>query len=163
MAEGYLVRGSTVWVSPTPMNDELTQAEFEAIEWVPVCCPATSPSFSEEAEIVSEHCISGAEVVAVGASTGAETELSVFYQHDCEGQDIVRNAFGGSASMNAYAYKKEYSDSPNPATTTNTIIYTRALVTGWTDGGEGVNDFITHDYTLKIVQPPILVKPEPVI
>lgn len=154
MAEGYLVKGSTVWISPTPMNEDLTQAEFEAIPWVPVCCPATSPSFSEEAEVVSEHCISGEEVSAVGASTGAETELSVFYQHDCEGQDIVRDSFGG---IDAYAYKKEYNDAP--AGMTNTTIYTRALVTGWTDGGEGVNDFITHDFTLKIVQPPILVKP----
>src|SRR5690606_39147449 len=160
MAEGHLVKGSTVWISLTPENEDLTQSEFEAIAWVPVCCPATSPSFSEEAEIVSEHCISGEEVSAVGASTGAETELSVFYQHDCEGQDIVRNAFGGSS---AYAMMKDYGDSPNPSTTTSTVIYTRVLVTGWTDGGEGVNDFITHDFNLKIVQPPILVKPEPII
>lgn len=159
MAEGTLVKGTQVYVSSLPQNDNLTQVEFEGLTWIPVCCPSTSPSFSEEAEVVSEFCISGEEVTAVGAASGAETELAVFYQHDCEGQDIVRDAFGG---QNALAFRKEYADSPNPTTTTNTIIYTRALVTSWSDEGEGVNDFIVHNFGLKIAQPPILVKPEPV-
>jgi len=159
MARGTLVKGTVVSVCATPQNEDLTQAQFEVLNWVEVCCPNAMPTFSEEAEIVSEFCISGEEVAAVGASSGAETELTVFYQAECEGQDILRESYGGNTAL---AFKKEYNDSQNPVTTTNTIIYTRALVTSWGDNDGGVNDFILNTYGLKIAQPPILVKPEPV-
>lgn len=159
MARGHLNKGTMLYVSPVPQNSDLTEAQFEALTWVEVCCPNSSPSFSEEAEIVSEFCISGEEVAAVGAASGAETELSVFYQHDCVGQDIIREAFGGESAL---AFKKVYADSPNPATTTNTTIYTRALVTSWGDAEGTVNEFLVWTFGLKIAQPPILVKPEPI-
>lgn len=160
MARGTLIKGTEVFISPVPQNEDLTLAEFEAItDWEIVCCPSTAPAFLEEAEVVSEFCISGEEVTAVGASSGAETELVVFYQADCEGQDLMRAAFGG---INAYAMKKVYLDTPNATTTTNTTRYTRILVTSKGDNDGGVNDFITETFGLKIAQPPILVKPEPV-
>lgn len=157
MARATLVKGMTVEVCVTPQPDDLTQSEFEALEYIEVCCPQTAPSFSEEAEIVEEFCISGEAVVGVGAASGSETEMTVFYQDECTGQDIVRNAFGGDVIL---AFRKIYNDSPNPATTTNTTIYARAMVTSWGDNEGSVNEFITNSYTLKLVQPPILVKPE---
>lgn len=153
-----LNKGSVVYVATVPQPDELTQAEFEALIWEEVCCPSELPSFGQEAEIVSEFCVSGEEVTFVGAASGAETEMTVFYDADCEGQDILRDNFEGQP----LAFKKEYSDSPNPVTTTNTIVYTRALVTTFPDTEGGVNDIASHTFGLKIVQPPILVKPEPV-
>lgn len=157
MAEAHLIKGMKLEVCVTPQPDTLTQTEFEALTYVPVCCPQTAPSFSEEAEIVEEFCISGEAVVGVGAASGAETELVVFYQADCTGQDTVRNAFGGSTIL---AFRKVYADSPNPATTTNTTVYARAMVTSRGDNEGSVNEFITNSFTLKLVQPPILVKPE---
>lgn len=151
-----LNKGTTVWVSTTPQPAVLTQAQYEAITWELVCCPTELPSFGQEAEIVSEFCVSGEELTFVGAAAGSETEISVFYDAECEGQDILRAAFEGQPR----AFKKEYADSPNPATTTGTIIYTRALVTTFPDTEGGVNDIMTHTFGLKIAQPPILVKPE---
>lgn len=156
MASGTLIKGTQLHVCAVPQNSDLSVPQFAALTWVLVCCPNTSPSFSEEAEIVSEFCISGEEVSAVGAATGAETEVSVFYQAACQGQDILRNNFGGT---NALAFRKTYADSPNPTTTTNTVIYTRALITSWGDNDGSVNEFITNTYGLKLVQKPILVKP----
>lgn len=156
MAQGTLIKGTQVSIAPVPQNTDLTEAQFEALSWEVICCPNTMPSFSEEAEIVSEFCISGEEVSAIGASSGVETEISVFYQADCVGQDLLRAAYGDG---NAYAFKKEYADSPNPATTTNTVIYTRAMISSWGDNDGSVNEFIMNTYGLKIVQPPILVKP----
>lgn len=153
-----LNKGTLVYVSSTPQPAVLTQTAYEAITWELVCCPNELPSFGQEAEIVSEFCVSGEEITFVGAASGAETEISVFYDSECEGQDILRAAFEGQP----YAFKKEYSDSPNPATTTGTIIYTRALVTTFPDTEGGVNDIATHVFGLKIVQPPLLVKPEPI-
>ena len=157
MAEATLIKGMQLEVCATPQPNTLTQTEFEALEYIPVCCPQTAPSFSEEAEIVEEFCISGEAVVGIGAASGAETDLVVFYQPDCEGQDVVREAFGGNIIL---AFRKVYADSPNPATTTNTTIYARAMVTSQGDNDGSVNDFITNTFTLKLVQPPILVKPE---
>lgn len=154
MANAILTKGTRVFVSAVAQPDDLTQLEFEALTWVEVCCPTTAPAFASEAEVVSEFCISGKEQVATGASSGMETEMAVFYISDCEGQDIMRNAYEGSAR----AFKKVYSDGTD--TETGTTIYTRALVTSQPDGDAGVNEFVTHTYAMKIVQPPILVKPE---
>ncbi len=149
-----LIKGTQIFVATAPQPDDLTQSGFEALEWELVCCPSTSPSFGQEAEIVSEFCISGEEQIAVGAASGSETEMAVFYDADCEGQDIVRESFEGQP----LAFRKVYPD--GSATMTGTTIYTRALVTNRPDSEGGVNDFITHNYNLRIVQPPILVKPE---
>ena len=156
MAKGTLVKGMTVEVCVTPQPNDLTQLEFEALGYIEVCCPQNAPSFSEEAEIVEEFCISGEAVVGVGAASGSESEMTVFYNADCVGQDIIRNAFGGSTIL---AFRKVYNDSPNPATTTNTTIYARAMISSWAESGDSANDFITNSFTLKLVQPPILVKP----
>lgn len=156
MAEGTLIKGTVVEVAVLTSNENLTQGQFEALDWEVVCCPSSMPQFGREAEIVSEFCISGEEVTAIGAAAGSETEMSVFYQADCEGQDILREAFEGLP----LAFRKIYPD--GSATTTGTTIYTRALVTTQPDGEGSVNEFIMHNYGLKIVQPPILVKPEPI-
>lgn len=153
-----LIKGTKVYVATVPQPDELTQVQFEALTWEEVCCPSEAPTFGQEAEVVSEFCISGEEVTFVGAASGAETEMTVYYDADCEGQDIVREAFEGQPM----AFKKEYADSPNPVTTTNTIVYSRALVTTFPDTEGSVNDIAAHTFGLKIVQKPILVKPEPV-
>lgn len=149
-----LTKGTQIFVAATPQPSDLTQAAFEALEWELVCCPNTSPAFGEEAEIVSEFCIDGSEVTFVGAASGMETELSVFYDNDCEGQDILRAAFEGQA----LAFKKEYGD--GTLTMTPTTIYARALITTLPDGDGEVNDIVTHAYGLKLVQKPIFVKPE---
>lgn len=158
MPEGTLIKGTRVYMSATPEPDNLTQAEFEALTWVEICCPQSAPAMSEEAEIVSDFCISGEEISAAGAAAGVETELTVFYQADCVGQDLLRAGFGGLA----YPLKKELKDSPNPLTTTNSIYYTRVIITSWGDNDGTVNDLITNTYGMKIAQPPILVKPEPI-
>lgn len=149
-----LTKGTQIFVASVPQPTELTQPQFEALTWELVCCPNSSPAFGEEAEIVSEFCISGEEVTFVGAASGMETELSVFYDNECEGQDILREAFEGQP----LAFKKEYSD--GTATRTPTTIYTRALITTLPDGDGEVNDIVTHAYGLKLVQKPIFVKPE---
>ena len=154
MGNAVLTKGTKVYVASAPQPDDLTKAEFEALTWVDVCCPTSAPAFAQEAEIVSEFCIDGTEQVATGSASGMETEMAVFYMEDCEGQDIMREAFEGQP----IAFKKEYPD--GTTTTTPTTIYTRELVTSNPDGDQGVNEFITHTYTMKIVQPPIFVKPE---
>ena len=152
--QAILTKGTKVYVSSTPEPDDLTQSGFEALDWVLVCCPTTAPALAQEAEVVSEFCIDGTEQVALGAASGMEGEMAVFYISDCEGQDILYSSFEGQP----IAVKKEYSD--GTATTTPTTLYSRLLITTRPDGEGDVNEFVTHTYGYKIVQPPILVKPE---
>lgn len=164
MAQGLIYRGSTVGIAATAQNENLTQAEFEAITYVDICCPSEMPSVMEEAEIISEFCISGEEQTAVGASSGAETSISVYYKSSCIGQDILRDGYGGVGTQSqAFAFRMQLADGV-VGVTTPTTIYFRALVTSKSVGGTGggVNDLVTDEFGLKIAQPPILVKPEPV-
>lgn len=154
-----LNKGSQLFVSAAPQPTVLTQAAFEALEWELVCCPATLPMFGQEAEIVSEFCVSGEEVTFVGASSGSETEIEVYYDNECPGQDILREAFGGQPR----AFKKEYGDNVGSATMTNTTVYARAFITTQPDSEGEINDISAHTFGLKMAQPPIFVKPESIV
>lgn len=140
-----------------PQNEDLTASEFEALVYIDICCASELPEFGRETEFLSEHCISGEEVIGVGAATGMETEVSYFYRSDCAGQNFLRNNEGG---IDAYAVRKVYPDAT--PTTTATTVYTRVRLGGWNDGGGGVDDFVTHTSSWKIAQDPILVAPEPI-
>lgn len=148
------VKGTATYVCAVPQPSTLTQAQFEALEWELICCTTNNPSFSQEAEVIEEFCVSGEAVVFTGAAAGAESEMSVMYDDDCEGQAILRGAFEGQP----LAFKKELSN--GTLTTTPTTIYARALVTGFPDDDGEVNDIVVHSYNLKLVQPPIFVAPE---
>lgn len=158
---GIINKGSTLAICATPQNEDLTEAQFAALAWVDICCPTELPTFMQESEIVSEFCISGEEITAVGASTGAETELTVFYMADCVGQDHLRTAFAANQNSTvAYAVRKQLPDGVTGESTATTV-YSRILVTSRSVAGNGggVNDLVTDTYGWKIVQPPILVKP----
>lgn len=148
-----LIKGTLVYVSSVPQPEDLTQLEFEALTWELICCPNSAPQFGQEAEVISEFCISGEEVTFVGASSGMETEVSVYYDSECEGQQILRSGY-----EKAYAFKKTYGD--GTSTTTPTTVYTRALITTQPDTEGEINDIASHVYGMKLTQPPIFVLPE---
>jgi len=138
-----------------PQNEDLTEAEFEALTYVPICCASELPEFGNETEFLSEHCISGEEVIGIGAATGMETEVSYFYRADCAGQTFLRDNSG--VGMNAYAVRKVYPD--GTADFTASTIYSRVIIGGWNDGGGGVDDFVTHTSSWKMAQDPVFVAP----
>ncbi len=143
-----------------PQNNDLTASEFAALTYVPICCASELPEFGNETEFLSEHCISGEEIIGVGASTGMETEVSYFYRASCQGQQFLReNSVSGSTDMlNAYAVRKVYPDGTDDATPST--IYSRVMIGAWSDGGGGVGDFVTHTSSWKMAQDPVFVEPE---
>ena len=163
MANGLIYLGATIGICTTPQNADLTQVEFAALTYAEICCPTEIPEVMEEAEIISEFCISGEEQTARGASAGAETEIPYYYKPTCAGQTALRNAYGAIGTSNqAYAFKITLNDGVTGVTTPTTI-YFRAIVTSKAllTGG-GVNDLVTSSAGIKIAQPPILVLPAPV-
>lgn len=141
-----------------PQNVDLTEAQFKALTYIEICCPTELPEFGNETEILSEHCISGEEVVGIGAATGIETEVAYFYRDACAGQNFLRN--NSKDNINSYAVRKIYPDG-TPTKTASTI-YSRVMLKAWNDGGGDVSGFITHTSSWKIMQSPIFVTPAPI-
>lgn len=143
-----------------PQNTDLTAIQFAALTYVEICCVQELPELGGETEWLSEHCISGEEVVGIGANTGIEIDIPYFYQAGCAGQTFLRTQ-GLAPSLSAYAIRKVYPDGV-AGTTTPTTVYSRIRIGAWNDGGGGVDDFITHTASAKIVQTPIFVAPGPI-
>lgn len=158
MAVGLINKGAKISVCVTPQaTQDLTPVAYAGLTYIEICCPTEIPEISEEANMLSQFCISGIEKTAVGTQTGAEFDISFLYEDDCVGQDTLRAAAG---TQNSYAFKIERADgSPSQ---TPSIIYLQAMVGGWTYGGGAPDDFVSDVASLKISQKPILVKPTPI-
>jgi hypothetical protein len=155
MAAGTTNKGTAVQICVTPQPADLNAAAFAALTYVDVCCATEVPTVGSESEIISEFCISGVEKTAIGASTGATFDISVFAEMNCVGQDILRQAYG---TQTVYAMRIVRPDGV-PGVTTASAIYTRVMVSSAMFGGGGINDMVSDVYTAKITQEPIFVKP----
>ena len=158
MGVGLINKGTTVQICVTPQNTDLLQAAFAALTYVDICCLTEVPTVGEEAEIVTQFCISGDEQTAVGASAGSEFDLSMLYKSACIGQDTLRN---GAVTQDAWAIRIVRPDGV-VGVTTPTTIYTRAMITSKMFGSGDINEMIADVYSAKITQKPIFVKPAPV-
>lgn len=158
MAVGLINKGAKISVCITPQaTQDLTAITFAALSYVEICCPTEIPEISEEANMLSQFCISGIEKTAVGTQTGSEFDIAFMYEAGCTGQDTLRGAAG---TQNSYAFKIERAD--GKATQTPTIIFLQAMVGGWAYGGGAPDDFVSDTASLKISQKPIMVKPVPI-
>lgn len=158
MAVGLINKGSKVSICITPQtSQDLSAVAYAALTYIEVCCPTEIPEIAEEANMLSQFCISGVEKTAVGTQAGAEFDISFLYEPTCTGQDTLRGAVG---TQNSYALKIERAD--GSASQTPSIIYLQAMVGGWTHGGGAPDDFVSDVASLKISQKPILVKPTPI-
>lgn len=160
MSENVTInQGGKLFVCATAQNTTLTQVGFEGLTWVEIECVVTMPAIGVTENIVSQDCISAdISTKRKGLKSGNSTEIVVAMDYEDAGQDALYTA---SLTKSNYAFKREYTDSPNVATTTNTITYFRALVGQRVDTGGGVEDFVNYTYPLEINgQLPITVEPE---
>lgn len=160
MSNGVQNRNAEFEISITPSQSDLTESQFAALTYAPVCCLSELPEFSSEAELISANCIDGTKLRGLGADSDSDFTLSVFYQSDCEGQDELRDLAEAKDGI-SYAVRKVYSDGVTGVTTPTTV-YARVIWTGFNDGGGGIEDFVTHTFTGAVVQGPLFVKPGPV-
>ena len=160
MADKTGGRGQTLQVCVTPQSSDLTLVQFAALTYIDVCCLQDTTEFASTANIVSETCISGEKIRLVGADEDSDLEVTWFYDSACAGQNSLRT-FGLAKSNVAYAFRKVYADGV-AGVRTPTTLYIRAIVSGYTDSGIGIDDVQTQSISGSIVQGPLFVGPAPI-
>lgn len=157
MANTGIKKDSKFYICETPQQDNLLQAGFEALTWVPVEKVVTFPDFGISDNIVSQdYANTDVSQKQKGFRNASDTELVVGYDPDDIGQDAMRTAAG---TRYIYAMKLESSDAPN-ASTTNTIRYSRGVIGGPNFTGGGGEDFDNDTYQIGLNQAPVIVAPE---
>lgn len=149
--------GQTFQVCITAQPSDLTPSAFAALDYVDVCCLEEGVEFSFNSNIISATCMSGQRVRLVGAPEDSDFEVTFMSDNSCAGQETIRN-FGLAQSNNIYAVRKVLSDGV-AGVTTPTTIYARAIFSGYTHNGVGVDDVQTETVTGSVVQGPIYVEP----
>lgn len=154
-------RESAFFICEAPQNSDLTQAEYEALTWVEVEKVVTLPDFGYTTNVVTQDYIAtDMSQKRKGFKQGSESELVIGHDPDATGQDALKVA---TETRGSFAFKMELSNSPNPATTTNTIMYSRGVVAGWNFTGGGGEDFDNITTTIGLNQEPIIVAPEAIL
>lgn len=158
MADTGIKKDSKFYICETPQPSNLDQSGFEALTWVEVGNIVTFPDFGVSDNIVTQdYANTDVSQKQKGFRNASDTETVVGFDPDDLGQDALRNAAGTRTN---YAMKLESSDSPNAATTTNTIRYSRGVVGGPNFAGGGGEDFDNETFQIGLNQAPVIVKPE---
>jgi len=158
MASTGIKKDGTFYVCETAQPDDLLQAEFEALTWVEVGNIVTLPDFGYTQNTVTQDYINtDMSQKRKGFKQGSESDLVIGRDYEDAGQTALRTIVESPAN---YAFKLELSDSPNPATTTNTVMYSRGIASGWNFSGGGGEDFDNATITIGLNQQPVIVDPE---
>ena len=149
-----LHQGGKFYICETSQETDLLQAAFELLTWVEVENIVSIPELSISENIVERNYLDS-DIVGIrkGMKVGAESSLEVGFDSTKSGQAAVRTA---SATKFKYAVKRELNDIASGGST-NTILYSRALVTQPTLAGGGAEDEANDTFTIKVAQVPIRV------
>jgi len=151
-------KGGKFYIGSAPVNADLTQSGYEAVTWVEVGNVVTTPGMGVTDNMISQAYLdTDVSQWQKGIASATEGELVVGYDPDDAGQEDM---IAAAAARTFWPFKSELSDSPNPATTTNTIRYTWGLVGSGGDAGGAVEDFVNLTFALRFNQRPIWVAPE---
>lgn len=142
-----------------PQPKELTQAEFEKLEWTEVENVGKLPETGSSTNTVKYDTINTTVTQkAKGVTDAGGGNLECAYTADAPGQAALREA---AQTNYMYATKRELTDAPD-SNHTNTVFYNRGLISGPTHAGGGVEDFVTETFTIANNQLEIVVPPKPI-
>jgi hypothetical protein len=160
MANKTTHKGEKLYVCATAQDSDLNQAGFEALVWVPVGkvgdrgdwgSTSNLPTYNTLDEAVSQK--------QKGVANAGDPKIEVARIFDDAGQIIMRT-FGDPLNQHSMAVKLEFNDKP-VGYSTNTIKYSRGVVSGPQDPGGSSDDFVREQYTVGLNQLPITVNPQP--
>jgi hypothetical protein len=157
--------GAVVSICATPQsNRNLNLAGFEALTFLPISKVVTVPGFRVDQSTVTQNYVNELGIHMTGGGAGIETSIVIGPDYNTAtnaGQAALRTA-SGYDNRQWYAMKIERADSPNTATTTNTIEYAIVLVKpGGPDGGD-VGTSIIETYPILVQGFPVTAPPEAV-
>lgn len=141
-------KGRKVYVSAAANPIDINQAAFELLTWVQITGVSNLGEMTSAANILSLPLLE-TEVLQKGKGIvdAGDPEVSVARESTDAGQILLRTL----ADANTYhAFKFEHAD--NLGGTSNTIDYSRGLVTGPAKAGGGPEDFDIEVFTFALVQ-----------
>ncbi|WP_037076076.1 MULTISPECIES: hypothetical protein [Neorhizobium] len=158
MANKATKKGTKVFVCATAQNDDLIASTFAALTWVQVGKVGNVGDFGANSTMNSYNTLDEAVTQKQkGTANAGDPVIEVASVFDDAGQVILRT-FGDPLNQNNMAIKIERNDKPD-ADHTNTIIYSRGVVSGPLYPGGGSDDFELERFTLGLNQLPIVVGP----
>ena len=153
----YTNANSKFYFCTTPQPKDLTQVQFENLEWIEVEDVGKIPESGSSTNITKYDTINTKVTQkAKGVTDAGGGNLECAYASYAPGQAALRKA---AQTNYMYATKRELADAPDD-NHTNTIIYNRGLISGPTHAGGGVEDFLTETFTIANNQLEIVVPPQ---
>jgi len=157
MANKSTKKGSKVYVCETAQNTDLTASTYAALTWVQVGKVGNIGDFGSDSTINNYNTLDEpVQQKQKGVSNAGDPELEVASIADDDGQIILRT-FGDPLNINNMAIKIERNDAPQGMT--NTIFYSRGVVSGPLYPGGGSDDFDLEKFKIGLNQLPIRVDP----
>lgn len=148
---------SKIYVCATAQDDDLTQAEYEALTWVEIKGIGSRGESGSNTNIVNyDTWDTDVTQKAKGITDAGSPELEVARTPSDAGQ-VILNTAAQANSVN-YAFKEVRNDTPAGGSTP-TIIYNRGIVTGPKRPGGRNEDFDLEVFTLGYNQKEIVVDP----
>ena len=150
-------KGTKVYVCATAQNADLDQAGYEALTWVRVGKVGSVGDFGATSNI-SQYDTYDEDVSQnqKGTAKAGDPQLECASVYNDAGQIILRS-FGNPLEQDNMAIKIERNDAPSGLT--NTIFYSRGVVSGPLFPGGGSDDFELERFTLALNQLAIRVDP----
>lgn len=145
--------------SPVAQPHDLTQTEYEALEWTEVKNVGSVGETGTSTNVVSyDELATEVTQKNKGISNAGDPPVECARNPSDLGQKMMRQA---AKTKFYHAFKTEDADAP-AANMTNSVYFNRGLVTGPTRPNGRNEDFILEVYTLGLVQKEIVVDPEPI-
>jgi hypothetical protein len=157
MANKSTKKGSKVFVCATAQNSDLIESAYAALTWVQVGkvgnigdfgATSTQPTYDTLDEPVTQK--------QKGTANAGDPQIEVASVATDAGQVILRT-FGNPLNQDNMAIKIERND--GGADFTNTVFYSRGVVSGPVYPGGGSDDFDLERFTIGLNQLPIRVNP----
>lgn len=148
---------SKFYVCATPQNNNLTEDDYNGLEWVLVSGLGNLGETGKSTNVLTYNTWE-TEVAdkAKGITDAGSPTLEVARDPNDPGQEILRQA-GAVGNNNKYAFKIQRADGPVGGV--GTIQYNRGIVTGPTRPNGQNEDFDLEVFTLGLVQEEIVVPP----
>lgn len=156
MATVGTMGGVKLYMCATAQTSTLNQAAFEALTWVEIKKVGDVSGVGTTANVLTYNTL-GDDVSqkGKGVRNGGDWNIELARVYNDTGQDALRVAADSNLD---YAFKLEYSDSPD-GIMTNTIIYNRGIVNEQATGSGRREDFVLERYILGMQQKNIRVDP----
>jgi len=148
---------SKLYVCSAPQNSNLSQGDYEALDWTLISSVGDRGETGRSTNIVTYDTWDDTVTQKGKGLTDAGSPTLEVARIPTDAGQIILNAGAAVGNNNSYAFKEVRSD--GAIGETGTVIYNRGLITGPTRPGGRNEDFDLEIFTLGLVQEELVVNP----